>query len=87
MPRPRADRQIGDERIFSFAGSMRDYRAVAGLLRHRHSFERFADRADLIEFDENGVGDAVANALCEDFRIGNEIVIADELQFLAERLR
>ena len=81
-----ADRQIRDESVLGLAGAMRDDRAVTGLLRHGHRFQSLGYGADLVELDQNGIGDAVADAFGEDFRIGDEIIVADQLQFFAKRL-
>src|ERR1035441_6638364 len=74
-----SNRKVRNESVLGFARPMRSHRAVAGLLCHRHSLQSLGHRADLIQLDQNGVSDSVANARREDFRIGDEVVIADEL--------
>ena len=44
------------------------------------------DAADLIQLDQNRVGDSFGDAARENFRIGDENVVADELDFLSQFL-
>src|ERR1022692_902265 len=53
LPRASRDRQIGDERVFGFAGTMRDHRRVSVSACQVDGVERFADRANLVEFDQD----------------------------------
>ena len=59
-------REVGDERIFGFARAVRDHRRVAGARRHLHGFERLGQRADLVDLDQDRVGDAFVDAALED---------------------
>ena len=63
---------------------MRDHGRVAGLRRHLDRFERLGQRADLIRFDEDAVGDLALDALLQDGRVGHEQVVADELNLVAQ---
>src|SRR5712664_350922 len=54
--------EIGDESVFGFAGAVRDDGVVAGLAGHFDRIDRFSYRADLIELDENGVGNSLFDA-------------------------
>ena len=56
--------------------------AVAGLARHFDGLDCFGDGADLIQLDENGVGDALLDAASKNLRVGDENVVADKLNFL-----
>src|SRR5277367_4786748 len=51
----RGDGEIGYGRVLGFARTVRHHRAITGLVRHLHRFQRFAQRADLVNLDENGV--------------------------------
>ena len=53
--------------------------SVVRFAGHFHGFDGFGDGADLIQFDEDGVGDFFRNAAGENFRIGDEDVVADKL--------
>ena len=58
---------------------MRHHRGVAGAGRKLGGIQRLAERADLVDLDEDAVGDAGGDASCEPFDIGHEQVVADEL--------
>ncbi len=62
---------------------MRNHRAVAVLLCERDGVERFGQRADLIEFDENRVGDALVDAFLKNLGVGHKQVIANKLNPIA----
>ena len=81
-----ANRKVRDESILGFPGTMRNDRAIVGFLCHRHRLQRFGHCADLIQLNEDCVGDPVVDALSENLWIGNEVVVADQLQPVAERI-
>src|ERR1035441_9300054 len=68
--------EVGDDGIFGFTRAVRDHRGVARIGRHLHGFQGFADCADLVELDEDRVGDALVDAALEDLRIGYVDVVA-----------
>ena len=76
------DSEIGDEGVFGFAGAVGDHGIVAGLAGELDGLDRFGDRANLIELDEDGVGDAFVDAAGEALGVGDEDVVAHELNFL-----
>ena len=45
-----------------------------------------SQRADLIDLDQHGVGDAALDALGDDLRVGDEQIVADQLDPTAQRL-
>ena len=47
-------------------------------------FEGFGDGADLVDLDEDGVGDLLLDALLEALGVGDEEVVADELDLVAD---
>ncbi|SRR6266849_97704 len=73
--------EIGDKGVLGFAGTVRDYGVVAGFAGQLDGVDGFGDSADLIELDENGVGDALFDAAGKDLRVGDENVVADQLDF------
>src|SRR5208282_232520 len=73
------DDEIRDERVFGFAGAVRNHRRVIRFARYFDGFDRFGDGADLVELDENRVADAFGDAAREDFGIRDEDVVADQL--------
>ena len=82
-----ADRQVGNRRVLGFAGPVRDDRRVARVARHADGIERFGDGADLVELDEQRVGDAVGDSAFQNLRVGHEHVVSHELHASAERGR
>jgi hypothetical protein len=63
---------------------VRDDRGVAGALGHLDGGEGFGQRADLVDLDEDRVGDALGDAFAQDLGVGDEEVVADDLHALAE---
>src|SRR5258708_31143524 len=57
--------EVCDERVFGFAGAMRDDRRVAVAARQVDGVERLADGADLVDFDQNRVGYAFVDSLLQ----------------------
>src|SRR5579859_1975096 len=54
-----SDGEVSDERIFSFARTVRNDGFIAGFAGQLDGVNGFGDGADLIELDENRVGDAI----------------------------
>src|SRR5205085_1157209 len=79
LPRGGADCEVRDGGVLGLARTMRNNGAVVRVLRHFHRVERFSDRTDLIQLDEERVADALRDAALEDFGIRDEHVVADEL--------
>ena len=50
------------------------------------AFERLGQCADLVHFDQNGVGDPLLDAARENLGVGDVDIVADKLNFLAERI-
>src|ERR1051325_2057248 len=71
------------ERVFGLARAMRDDGCATARARKLYAVERLRQRADLVDLDENGIGDAKLNALPEKSRISDEEVVADELNVAA----
>src|SRR5687768_5628006 len=46
------DRQVRDECVFRFSRTRRDHGQSSGALRGLNRFERFRDRANLVQLDE-----------------------------------
>src|SRR5258708_10057311 len=75
------DGEIGDEGVFGFAGAMRDDGVIAGFAGQLDSVDGFGDNADLIELDAKYGGHAFVDARGNASGVGNEKVVADELDF------
>ena len=83
-PVPDADHEIGDEGVFGFAGAVRDDGGVSGAARHLDGFDGFGHRADLIQLDQDRIADVFGDAALQARGVGDEEVVADELDLLAE---
>ena len=64
--------QIRNRGILRFAGTVRDDSRVTGTVCHGDSIQRFRQRADLIDFDKNGIRDAPFDSLLKPLSIGDE---------------
>ena len=58
-----------------------------GVMSHLNGIKRFRKRADLVEFNKDGVGTALSNALGKTLSIRNEEVVAYELNLIPEYFR
>ena len=79
-----ADGQIGQKIVFGLAAAGADDRAIAVFLASRSVRQRLGQRADLIHFDQDGVGDVFVDAAAEQFFVGRKQVVADQLHLVAE---
>src|SRR6266849_10702749 len=73
------DGEVGDKGVLGFAGAMGNDGVVAGFACQFDGVDGFGDAADLVQLDENGVGDAFVDAAGKALGIGDEEVVADEL--------
>src|SRR5215831_13759338 len=80
----RSYRQVCDKRVFGFPGPVRDDGGVAVAARNIDGLERLTHCADLIDLDENGVGYALLDASAEALGVGDEQVIAHELDLITQ---
>src|SRR5712692_4133579 len=78
--------KISDEGVFGLARAVRNDGRVARLTGHLDGLDRFGYRADLVELDQNGVGNLLRNPPRKNLRIGYKDVVADQLQLAAELL-
>src|SRR5215216_79331 len=77
------DSEIGDKRIFSLAGTMRDDRRAAVSLRELDAVQRFRERADLVDFDQNRISHTQVDSFLQKLSVGDEEIVADKLHALA----
>ena len=83
-PQPVADGQVGDRRVLGLAGAVRHDRAVARLAGHPDRLEGLGQGADLVDLDEDRVGDAGLDPAAQALGVGDEEVVADELAAVAD---
>ena len=86
LPAVGGDGEIGDGGIFRLARAVRHHRGVAGLVRHLDGGQRLGQRADLVDLDQDRIGDAVLDALRQPLDIGDEQIVADELDLVADQV-
>ena len=77
---------VGDGGVFGLAGAMADDGGVAVFLGEFDGVERLGERADLVDLHEDRVGHAAFDALAEEFDVGHEEIVADELGLRADRV-
>src|ERR1035441_3206473 len=58
-----ADGQVRDERVLGLPGAVGHELPVARAAAYCHGFQGLGDRADLVELDQRGVGDAAADGV------------------------
>ena len=83
------DREIGDGGVLGLAGTVRHHRGVAGLVGHFHGGQRLGQRADLVDLDQDRVGEATLDTLAEGIKAGraNSILIkVNQIGTLTETL-
>ena len=71
------DGDVGNGGILGLAGTMGDNSGVTGAVRHLDGVERLSQGADLVDLDEDRVGNLLLNAGGEAGNVGDEQVVAD----------
>src|SRR6478736_567604 len=84
LPAVRRDGEVGDEGVGGFAGAVRADGGVAVLVGQADGVEGFGDGADLVQLDEDRVGGAGLDAARQALDVGDEEVVADQLDLVAE---
>ena len=64
---------------------MAHHGAVAAVVGQRDGIESLGERADLVDLHQQRVGDTALDALLQTLRVGDEQVVADDLNPLADR--
>src|SRR5690606_28275482 len=82
----RAHGDVGDGGVLGFARAVADDGRVVGALGHLDGGEGFRERADLVDLDEDRVGDALVDAFLQDLGVGDEQVVAHQLHAAAQAL-
>ena len=57
---------------------------VAVPVRQLNGLNRFRQRSDLVDFDENTVGNTFVDSLTQAVHVGHEQVVADKLQLFSQ---
>ncbi len=58
--------QVGDGCVFGFTRPVGDHRGVAGAFSHFNCFQRFGQGSDLVDLDQDRVGDALFDPFFQD---------------------
>jgi len=82
----RRDGDVSDGDIFGLAGAVADDGCIFVFLGEFDGVEGFGEGADLVDLDEDRVCHALVDAFLEEFHIGDEEVVADQLGGRAERV-
>src|SRR6218665_3898344 len=77
---------VGNGAVLGLARAVRDHGGVAGALGHFYRGKGFGQRADLVDLDQDRVGDALVYALLEEPGVGHEQVVAHQLHLVAQAL-
>src|SRR5439155_4554176 len=80
-------REVRDGGVLGLAGAVADDRRVAAAEREPHGLRRLGQRADLVDFHEDGVGGAELDAPAQALRAGHEDVVAHDLDLVPEGCR
>src|SRR6202022_88300 len=76
-----------DRRVLGFPGTMRKNRTPARSLCDLDRFKRLRQSPDLIDLDEQRVGDTARDPVAQPLRVGDEQIVSDELDRTAELAR
>ncbi|ETW06711.1 hypothetical protein H310_02889 [Aphanomyces invadans] len=77
--------QVGNERVFRFTTAVGRHDAPARLLRHGDSFNRFPNRPDLVDLEQQGIARLFFNRLLDAGGIGHGQVVTNNLDMAADR--
>ena len=75
--------QICDAGVFRFTGTVGNDGGVTGPVSHRNGIQSLRQGADLIDFNQDGIGDAFFDALCQPLHIGDKEIVSHQLYFAA----
>src|SRR5207244_12846893 len=70
-----------------FAGAVGDEGGLSIAASEVDGVEGFADGADLVYLDQNAVGDVLVDSLLQELDVGDEEVVANELNLVADLFR
>src|SRR5699024_8371333 len=81
-----SDGQVSDGGVLGLAGAVGHHGAVAVAVCQFHGVEGLGEGTDLVHLDQQGVGRATVDALLQAGRVGDEEVVANDLDLVAELL-
>jgi len=77
-------RNVADGGVFGFARAMADHGGVTVFLGQFDGVHGLGQRPDLVDLDQDRVGDALVDPSAKEFDIGDEEIVADELDAVAQ---
>ena len=79
-------RQVGDGSVLCLAGTVGYNGGIPGLMSHIDGLHGLRNRADLVEFDENGIAAFFFDALAQTLGIGDKQIVSHQLNLAAQFL-
>lgn len=76
--------QVSDGSVFSFVRMVRDNCSVVSIFCYFDCSQSFGQRIDLVEFDQDGVSDIFFDIFFQDFGVGYEQVVINQLDFVVQ---
>ena len=80
------NREIGDRGVFGLAAAVAHHDGVGVTVCQLDRVERLGERPDLVDLDEDRVGDCFVDTHLETTCVGDEQVVADQLTTVADRV-
>jgi len=78
--------KIADKVILSFSTAVGDHNTPASSLGHVRGFDGLSDGTDLVDLKEEGVAELLVNSGLYALRVGDEKIVANNLDALVETL-
>src|SRR5690606_10080041 len=78
------DGEVGDGDVLGLAGAVGHHALVAVALGQLDRVQGLGERADLVDLHQQGVGGALLDAAGQTLGVGDEQVVTDELDLVAE---
>ncbi|BAC17851.1 conserved hypothetical protein [Corynebacterium efficiens YS-314] len=78
------DSQIGDGGVLGLTGTVGHHGGVTCAVCHVDGVEGLGEGTDLVDLDQDGVGGLLGDALLQTGRVGDEEVIADDLNLVTD---
>ena len=80
------DDQIGDEGVFSFARSVGDHDAPAGIHRHLSGLDGLGEGSNLVNLQQKSVAGLLVQGSLDSGGVGDQKIVSDNLGVLANSL-
>src|SRR6266851_7747197 len=81
------DGQVCDRGVFGLAGAVRDHSRITRSPRGVDGVQGLCEGADLVDLDQDGVRDPLLDPLLKPVDVGDEEVVAHELDLASKAIR